>query len=150
MIYRPDIHDDIAAVNMYACPNLGAEYTRDDIAATHWTGDYPECQVCGCTHGFHAVHHEPPRSEGSLLLMTKMGRFVVKPTLVTLCWECHGDRHDRGELKFRWEWDSKEEEDMFLSGLFFYKLGFHEHDERFWSHGRLVVSSHGMEWEVRR
>jgi len=152
MIYdhRSDTHDSIERVNLYACPNLGAVYTRDDIKATKWQGDYPECQVCGRTRGSFAVHHEPPRSQGSLLLKSPMGQFVVKPMLILLCEECHRDRHDRAELSFRWEWDSQGEEDMFLSGAFFYKLGFNEHDERFWNHGKLVVDSRGMKWEVRK
>ena len=150
MIYKhgSDVHDSIEIVNLYAMPNMGAEYTRDDIKATKWVGDYPKCQVCGRTHGTFAVHHEPPRSKSSLLLMTDMGRFVVKPTLVLLCTECHRDRHDRAELKFRWKWDSDKEMERFLGGWFF-AHGYREHDERFWSHGRAVVEFRGERWEVR-
>lgn len=151
MIYdnRSDSHDNLDAVNLYACPNLNAEYTADRIDAYRWTGDYPECAVCGRTRGIDGVHHEPPRSKGSLLLTTAHGIFVVKPTLMTLCKECHRDRHDRAALSFSWEWDSAEEEAAFLSGEFF-KRGYAEHDERFWEHGRLMVTHNRDTWEVRR
>lgn len=151
MIYdhRMDTHDSIDAVMRYAMPNLSAAYHADRIDATHWEGDYPECQVCGKSVRPFAVHHEPPRSKGSLLLQGEWGQFVVKPALILLCEQCHRDRHDRGTLSFRWEWDTPEDEELWLSG-WFYAHGYQEHDRRFFEHGRIVVESHGMRWEVRR
>ena len=151
MIYdhRSDTHGDISTVLLYACPNLNAEYTADSISATRWTGDYPVCAVCGRSGRGHAVHHEPPRSKGSLLLQTAIGAFVVKPTLVLLCRECHADRHDRARLSFSWEFDSPDDELSFLAGEFF-KAGWQEHDERFWLHGRLLVEHGRRRLEVRR
>lgn|GEM_PF-5196159 len=151
MIYdhRRDSHDALPTVLLYACPNLNAEYTADHIDRYRWTGDYPECAVCGKTRGIDGVHHEPPRSKGSLLLQTPLGGHVVKPTLMTLCRECHRDRHDRALLNFAWEFDSPEDELAFLMGDFFIG-GYAEHDERFWRHGRLLVESRGMRWEVRK
>lgn len=150
MIYdhRKDSHDSLPTVLLYACPNINAEYTADRLDAYRWTGDYPECAVCGKTRRIDGVHHEPPRSKGSLLLSTPNGNFVVKPTLMTLCKDCHGDRHDRAALSFAWEFDKPEDELAFLQGEF-YKAGFREHDERFWQYGRLVIDSRGMKWEVR-
>lgn len=150
MIYdhRRDMHDNLDAIRLYACPNLNARYTSDSLSATRWQGDYPECAVCGRTHGNFAVHHEPPRSKGSLLLGTKRGHFVVKPTLILLCAECHRDRHDRAKLSFEWVFDSEEDELAFLKGEFF-KAGWKEHDTRFWELGRLIVHGrHGK--EIRR
>lgn len=150
MIYdhRRDSHDSLPTVLLYACPNINAEYTADRIDAYRWTGDYPQCAVCGKSRRIDGVHHEPPRSKGSLLLQTRLGGYVVKPTLMTLCVECHKDRHDRAELSFAWEFDSPEDELAFLTGEFF-KEGWREHDERFWGLGRLAVSHRGKRWEVR-
>lgn len=151
MIYdhRKDSHDSLPTVLLYACPNLNAEYTADRIDSYAWTGDYPQCAVCGRTRGIDGVHHEPTRSKGSLLLRTDKGQFVVKPTLMTLCKECHKDRHDRAQLSFAWEFDSVEDELAFLKGEFF-KKGWKEHDERFWELGKLVVNRRGKTWEVRK
>ena len=145
--YRSQIHDDIEAVSLYASPNVNATYTADAIGSTKWAGDFGRCAVCGKTRGIFAVHHEPPRSKGSLLLVTGWGRFVVKPTLLLLCAGCHADRHDRGLLRFRWEWADAESRDAFLAGEFF-KAGYAEHDRRFWEHGRLMAVRNGMETEV--
>ena len=151
MIYdhRRRTNPPLPTVLLYACPNLNAEYTADRIDAYRWTGDYPECAVCGKTRGIDGVHHEPPRSKGSLLLQTPLGGFVVKPTLMTLCKACHADRHDRAALSFSWEFDSPDGELAFLTGELF-KAGWQEHDERFWELGRLVVEHRGKRTEVRR
>ena len=148
MIYDHDgIHDNVWTVNLYASPNVNARYTSDSISATTWTGDYPVCAVCGKSRGPFAVHHEPPRSKGSLLLRSGMGQFVCKPTLITLCVRCHRLRHDTPELRFRWDWNSPEEEERFLTGGFF-KDGYAEHDRRFWEHGRLMATYFGKEVAV--
>jgi len=145
---RRDSHDSLDAVSLYASPNFSARYTADSISSTRWEGDYPKCAVCGKSNGLFAVHHEPPRSKGSLLLRTKMGQFVVKPTLLLLCEQCHGDRHD-GRLGFRWEWKSDGDRERFLSGRLFAD-GYSEHDPRFGEHGRLMAARNGSEWEVRQ
>ena len=142
-------HPDMATVLLYACPNLNAEYTADRLDAYRWTGDYPKCAVCGRTRGIDGVHHEPPRSKGPLTIVAGPRRFKVKPTLMTLCSECHRDRHDRAALSFSWEFDSHGHERAFLSGELF-GAGWAEHDERFWEIGGLLVTSRGRTWEVRR
>ena len=149
MIYdhRRDSHDSLPSVLLYACPNINARYKADSISATRWTGEFPFCAACGKSHGSFAVHHEPPRSKGSLLLRTRVGEFVVKPTLILLCGECHADRHE-GRLSFAWEFDHPDFEEAFLSGEFF-KAGHAEHDERFWLYGRLLMERGGRRWEVR-
>jgi hypothetical protein len=129
-------------------PNLNARYTRDDISATTWEGDYPACAACGRTSGIFEVHHEPPRSKGSLLLLTDMGRFVVKPALLTLCKACHVDRHE-GRLSISWEFDSEEDEGRFWDGWFL-SHGYGEHDPKFFRHGRIVLERRGQRWEIRR
>ena len=149
MIYdaRTGRHDDIQTVLLYACPNINAKYTADDIRHYTWTGDYPVCAVCGKTKAIDGVHHEPPRSKGSLRIVTGMGTHVVKPTLMTLCKACHKDRHN-GRLSFAWRFDRQSDEDMFLEGGFF-KLGWQEHDERFWELGSLMMNHRGELREVR-
>ena len=147
--YGSDMHMDMRSISLYASPNFNAKYRYDDIAATKWDGDYPVCTVCGRTHGNFAVHHEPPRSRGSLLLMTPRGQFVVKPTLLLLCDECHRERHDKGTLSFRWTWNTPEDMELYLSGELF-AHGYREHDERFFEHGRLLAKRGGYEWEVTR
>ena len=150
MIYdhRDDTHESIDVVNLYAMPHIDARYTADDIAATKWDGDYARCAVCGKSRGPFAVHHEPPRSKGSLVLCTDKGAFTVKPALVFLCESCHRDRHDRGQLRFKWVWDTPEDEERFLTGRFFQE-GYREHDPRFWEHGHAEFESRGMTWKVR-
>ena len=150
MIYdcRSKSNPSLPKVLLYASPNLNAEYTADSISSYRWTGDYPECAVCGRTRRIDGVHHEPP-GRRSLLLQTPNGGFVVKPTLMTLCKDCHGDRHDRAELSFAWEFDDAELEASFLAGEF-YKAGYAEHDERFWLHGRLIVEHRMRRRELRR
>ena len=150
MIYdhRRDSHDSLPTVLLYASPNVNTEYTADRIDSYRWTGDWPECAVCGRSRNIDGVHHEPP-GRRSLLLQTAMGQFAVKPTLLTLCKECHRDRHDRAALSFEWRFDSPDDELAFLAGEFF-KAGWKEHDERFWLHGGLIVSHRGKRWELRR
>ena len=150
MIYdhSKDSHDSMDVIRLYAMPNLNASYTADRIEATKWDGDYPECAVCGRTHGPHEVHHEPPRSKGSLLLDTPWGNFVVKPALICLCKDCHEDRHAK-LLRIDWKWDSEEDEEKYLDG-WFYAHGYQEHDARFFRHGRIVMRRGEYEWEVRR
>ena len=149
MIYdhRKGQHDSLPTILLYACPNINAEYTADSIDSYRWTGDWPECAVCHRTRGIDGVHHEPP-GRRSLLLQTAKGQHVVKPTLMTLCKECHKDRHDRAALAFAWEFDSPEDELAFLTGELF-RAGWQEHDRRFWEIGRLIVSHRGKRWEVR-
>ena len=147
----PWTHESRETVNLFAMPNLNADYTADKVSATKWQGDYPQCVACGRTRSLSfAVHHEPPRSKGSLLLMTDMGKFVVKPTLILLCHDCHHARHSRGTLKFRWEWDNDIYEERFWSGEFFYEYRFVEHDPRFWDYGKAFISVNGTEWEITR
>ena len=150
MIYdhKSDTHGSMDVICLYAMPNLYARFYADRIEATEWDCDYPECAVCGKSVKPFAVHHEPPRSKGSLLLQSEWGQFVVKPALMLLCAECHRDRHDRGELSFSWRWDTPEDEEKWLSG-WFYAHGYAEHDSRFFKHGSIVVNSRGMEWEVK-
>ena len=150
MIYdrRKDTHDSLPTVLLYASPNVNARYTADSISSTVWDGDYPECAACHRTKGPWAVHHEPPRSKGGLLLATGIGQFVVKPTLLLLCESCHRARHDE-TLRFEWRFDTPEDEELFLSGRLFAR-GYAEHDERFWEHGSLIATRDGVAWEVRR
>lgn len=148
MIYdsRRDIHDSLDVISLYASPNFNAKYTADSISNTHWAGDYPKCSVCGRSHSSFAVHHEPPRSKGSLLLVTDMGQFVIKPTLILLCESCHRKRHDGG-LKFFWEWKTLEDRELFLTGRLFAN-GYSEHDKRFHEYGRLIAIRDGKEIEL--
>lgn len=149
MIYEEGkTHGSMDVIRRYAMPNLSAAYYADRMDATEWRGEYPVCAACGRSKGPFAVHHEPPRSKGSLLLKTEWGQFVVKPALVLLCEECHRDRHDRAELSFDWEWDSEEDEAKWLSGWFM-AHGYAEHSERYFRHGRIVVTHRGRSWEVR-
>lgn len=150
MIYdhRRDSHGDMGDILLYASPNVRAAYRSDNISATYWEGDYPKCCACGRTRGHFAVHHEPPRSKGALVLETASGMFVVKPALLLLCEECHRDRHDRALLSFRWEFASDEDEERFLTGALF-REGFQEHDSRLWDMGRLIATHRGREFEVR-
>ena len=149
MIYdhRESTHDSLPVIRRYAMPNVNAKYTADRIDATAWDCEYPECAVCGRNVRPFAVHHEPPRSKGSLLLETKMGQFVVKPALFLLCEECHRDRDSRGLLTIDWEWDEGEER-RWLSG-FFYAHGYAEHDRRFFRHGKIVIKHRGEVREIR-
>ena len=151
MIYdhRSDMHDSMDVILRYAMPNLTAKYTADDIARTQWDCDYPACVVCGRNVKPFSVHHEPPRSKGSLLLCGEWGKFVVKPALLLLCEECHRDRDSRGYLTIDWKFDTVEDEEKWLSG-WFYAHGYQEHDNRMFDHGRIVMSHRGYKWEVRK
>ena len=146
--YRKDTHPSRNKVNNYAMPHLNARYDSDDIADTTWTGDYPVCAACGTSHGKFEVHHEPPRSNGSLLLISKWGRFVVKPALVCLCKRCHTDRTEK-RLKIDWEWDTPEDEELFWNGWYM-SHGYEEHSEMFWGHGKVVLARENQRWEIRR
>ena len=150
MIYdhRDSTHSSMDVIRRYAMPNVNARYYADRIEATEWQGDYPVCAVCGKSVKPFAVHHEPPRSKGSLLLVTEWGRFVVKPALLLLCEECHRDRDSRGVLRIDWEFDTDEDEERWLTG-WFYAHGYMEHDSRFFDHGRIVIEHRGRRWEVR-
>ena len=95
------------------------------------------------------IHHEPPRSKGSLLLISKWGEFVIKPAVFLICKHCHIDRHDSDRLKIDWKWDSEDDAKLFLDGWFM-SHGYAEHDNRFFNHGCIVIKHMGKEWEVRR
>ena len=138
---------------LYGMPHIGAKYTRDDVNATAWTGDYRRCACCGRTDGFHSKHHEPPKGKGSsFLLFTPKGRFVLKPALIDLCGSgttgCHGDRHN-GRLVIRWEWDDPEYERMWWDGTWLSKPFFNPHGEWLFKCGHYVFESRAMTWDYR-
>ena len=137
---------------LYGMPHIGCKYRRDDIAATAFDSDVRRCAGCGRTNGKHDRHHEPPRSNGSFLLVTPIGQFVLKPALIDLCGSgttgCHGERHN-GKLKIRWEWDSPEYEEKWWSG-YFLSRPFHEpHGKWLYQYGRYVFERNGQSWEYR-
>lgn len=156
MTYTPDSSQlrglSRECASLFGMPHLGAEYTRDDIGWTRFTGEFRECAACGKSGGFHSRHHEPPRSKATFLLCTPMGQFVLKPALIDLCGcgttGCHGDRHN-GLLAIRWEWDSDESAEQWWNG-YLLSHGYVPHDRRLFGFGRYVFSRDGMEWEVRR
>lgn len=139
------------AASLYGMPNLGAEYTREDVSATKLHRP-PRCACCGTqsARGFSA-HHEPPRSKGSFVLRTEWGSFVLLPALIALCGSgttgCHGMRHG-GRLRIRWEWDSDEYAEKWWSG---WTLSHYcaPHSPRLFKLGRYVFALDGIEWEVR-
>lgn len=138
--------------SIYGMPHIGCRYYADDISATEWDSDNRRCAVCGRTDGMHNRHHEPPRSNGTFLLRTPMGQFVLLPALIDLCGSgttgCHGDRHN-GRLSIRWEWDSDDDARMWWDGTLLSRP-FHEpHGKWLYRHGRYVFNFDGYEWEYR-
>ena len=131
----------------YGMPHLNAMYTGPGIDKTRWLGDYPECAVCGMTHGSHAVHHEPERSKGMPLMKTTMGQFIMRPALILLCERCHADRHAK-LLKIKVEWDSEEDEAKWWSG-YWLSHGMEQHDPRLFEMMRYSFERDGRRWEVR-
>lgn len=104
------------AVN-YGMPHIGAYYSGGSVDS-HGRDPFSVCAVCGqpATN----AHHEPPKGSSRLfLLRSKMGTFVLRPSLIALCGSgtmgCHGDRH-RGELSFRWVWDDEDMESAWWDG----------------------------------
>ena len=138
--------------SLYGMPHIGCRYKRDDIAATAFDGDTRRCAGCARTNGVHNRHHEPPRSNGSFLLVTPIGQFVLKPALIDLCGSgttgCHGERHS-GKLKIRWEWDSPEYEEKWWSGYWLSRPYHDAHGKWLYQYGRYVFERNGQTWEYR-
>lgn len=141
-------HRGLKELRLYGMPCLSAKYTSDDVASYTWTGDYPVCVACGRVASPHAVHHEPPRGKGSLLLPTKMGSFALKPALVLLCKRCHDDRHDRKLLGIEWVWDSEDDERKWCDGTWLSR-GLEPHGSWLFEHGFYVFDHRGYSWDVR-
>lgn len=137
---------------LYGMPHIGCRYKRDDINATAFIDETRRCAGCGRTNGRHDRHHEPPRSNGSFLLITPMGRFVLKPALIDLCGSgttgCHGERHN-GKLKISWEWDTPEYEEQWWNGYFLSRPYHEPHGRWLYSYGRYVFERNGQRWEYR-
>lgn len=138
--------------NLYGKPHIGCCYYREEINSTAWDGEHRKCAVCGRTDGFHSRHHEPPRSKGSFLLDTPMGKFVLLPALIDLCGSgttgCHGARH-AGKLKVRWAWDSDEYERDWWSGKLLSQVGHIPNGKWLYGYGRYVFCFNGVAWEFR-
>ena len=138
--------------SLFGMPHIGCRYLREDVSATAWDGGSRECAFCGRTTGPHNRHHEPPRSNGSFLLCTPMGRFVLLPALIDLCGSgttgCHGDRH-AGRLSIRWEWDSPEDEEMWWDGTLLSRPGHAPNGKWLYGHGCYVFGRNGYERRYR-
>lgn len=136
---------------LYGMPHLGCVYASGNIGATAWASGYGACACCGKPgKSGHSRHHEPPRSNGTFLLVTEWGRFVLYPALMNLCGSgttgCHGLRH-QNRLKIRWEWDSDEFERKWWRGEF---LKAHPpHWAGLFDYGRYVFELDGKERELR-
>lgn len=156
----PGIHIDRASAICYGMPNIGCHYTRDDVTATAPDDTWVACAACGRTAT--QCHHEPPRSKsgaidpetgrkknGALLLKTAMGQFVLKPSLIALCAECHARRH-AGGMSIAWRFDDEEDEDRWVCGDLL-AHGIRPHDPILYLYGRWVFKDErtGEEWERR-
>ena len=155
MSYRPSREQlrglSYDKAHLYGMPHIGCKYGSEDINDTEFDGDYMRCACCGRTNWVHNRHHEPPKSNGSFLLVTPKGKFTLLPALIDLCGSgsmgCHGLRHNN-ELEIRWEWDSDEYAEMWWDGTFLSK-GLAPHGEWLYGHGRYVFDLNGVEWEFR-
>lgn len=139
---------------LYGMPHIGCRYYRDDVNATAWIdSDERKCAACGKVNGMQSKHHEPPKGKGrTFLLVTPMGKFVLKPALIDLCGSgttgCHGDRHN-GRLSVRWEWDSDEYEAQWWSG-YLLSRPYHEPNGKWlYNFGCYVFEREGVSWEYR-
>ena len=155
MSYTPDSRQlrglSYPKASLYGMPHIGAKYWREDMAATKWAGDYRKCACCGKVGGMHNRHHEPPRGNGTFLLETPKGKFVLFPALIDLCGSgttgCHGMRHN-GLLRISWEWYEDWSAEDWWDGTFL-STPYHEpHGEWLWKHGRYVFETDGKKWEV--
>ena len=70
-------------------PCVGARYTADDVRKYELV-EGALCTVCGKPAT--DVHHEP-NGRMPFCMKTKWGLFVLKPSLIALCRECHEKRH---------------------------------------------------------
>lgn len=137
---------------LYGMPHIGCTYKFDDISSTAFDSDERRCAICGRTNGAHNRHHEPPRSNGSFLLVTPKGKFVLLPALIDLCGSgttgCHGERHN-GKIKITWEWDLPEYEELWWNG-YLLSRPYHEPNGKWlYKYGRYVFTRNGQSWEYR-
>lgn len=155
MTYTPDASVlrglSMDKASLYGMPHIGCRYTRDDMARTAFESDL-RCAWCGSQRGFHSRHHEPPRSNGSFLLNTPKGKFVLLPALVDLCGSgttgCHGDRHN-GLLKLRWEWDGDEFAEKWWDGTFLSRPYHEPNGKWLYAYGCWVLERDGVERRFR-
>lgn len=138
--------------SLYGMPHIGCRYWREDMAATKFDSEPHRCACCGKVGGVHNRHHEPPRSNGTFLLETPRGKFVLFPALIDLCGSgttgCHGLRHNGG-LKIAWEWYDDGSAEDWWDGTFL-SMPYHPpHGEWLWRHGRYVFERDSMRWEIR-
>ena len=129
----------------YGKPHIMAHYTAKDNIRKY-SHDDGLCVVCH-RNLITNTHHQPERD--TFLLMTKWGRFKLKPALFGLCGSgttgCHG-LIEENKLKVEWVWYSDEYADAWWSG---YTLshGFTFHDERLYTQGCWRFSgAYDFEW----
>ena len=152
----------LAEINGYGMPHIGCTYTRDDVTATAFDDDWVPCSVCGWTATNR--HHQPPRGRhsakdgkgkrpGSLLLMTDMGRFVLKPALIALCGSgttgCHSLVHQR-LVEIEWVFDTEEYAGQWANG-YLLSHGIAPHSEELYGYGcwHFTDKRNGTWWEHR-
>ena len=139
--------------SLYGMPHIGCKYTSENINATAFDADdYRRCACCGKSGVPHNRHHEPPRSKGTFLLETPMGKFVLLPALIDLCGSgttgCHGQRH-RNNLKIRWKWDSPEFERKWWNGYFLSRSWHKPNGSWLWDYGCYIFEHDGRVWAYR-
>lgn len=156
-MWRPDasqLHGvPYEVAERYGKPHMGAFYTADNVNR-YKREDGALCCVCG--RRAVNVHHWPPKGDGGrgriFNLRTKMGIFVLKPTLFAVCEECHrrfeGMVDGAPELSWDWEWCSDEDAMDWWDGLTLSRMGFQPHSSNLYVKGFWVLSENGV--TVRR
>lgn len=105
----------------FGMPHVGCFYAGESVKS-HRRVDEAACCVCGAPAS--NAHHDPPLGMGgknrSFLLVTKMGKFVLKPALFAVCGSgttgCHDGFHGGSRYRARWVWGSPEYGELWWSG----------------------------------
>ena len=123
----------------YGKPHIGAFYSGSGVKS-HKREEGAICAVCGrpATN----AHHNPQLSKGDIfLLITKWGRFALKPALIAVCGSgttgCHNGFHGGARFKARWVWDSDEYAEMWWEGEFLKRM--RPHSKELYLYGKWVI-----------
>jgi len=139
------------AAECYGKPHIMCRYSGSS-AKSHMRDEDARCVCCGrmATN----AHHNPPLSKGHIfLLMTKWGRFALKPSLIAVCGSgttgCHNGFHGGARFKARWVWDSDEYAEMWWNGEFLKHMRPHSRELYRYGCWHISDSETGREFDWR-
>lgn len=133
----------------YGKPHVMSRYVGSGVN-NYKLDDNANCCICGkpATNS----HHLPPKGYGiAFVLPTKMGQFVLRPALLSVCGSgttgCHGLIHNK-VITVKWVWDEDEYAEAWWDGTFL-SHGIKPHSEQLYEYGHWEVRKPGQIMQIR-